>query len=103
METYRTKGNTCCKEIIFEIEGEEDIKTAVLLDVRFAGGCSGNLQGIGKLVKGMRLHDIVEKLTGVLCRETTSCPDQLALAIKEFIDRKEQGIVISRRRKSYTI
>lgn len=75
--TYKTKG-TCSQQIFFEIE---DGKIA---DVSFLGGCNGNLKGICSLVKGMPVADVIEKLEGIRCgMKNTSCPDQLAKALKE--------------------
>ena len=74
---YKTKG-TCSKSILFDIDGD------VLHNVRFIGGCNGNLQGIGKLVEGMKVQDVIEKLEGINCNfRGTSCPDQLARALRE--------------------
>ncbi len=73
---YLTTG-TCSRIIDFEVEN------GIVKDVVFTGGCHGNLQGIGALVKGMKIEDVVSKLEGIRCREKpTSCPDQLAQALK---------------------
>ena len=78
MNTYKTKG-TCSTEINFEIE-DNTIKS-----VQFIRGCDGNLQGISALVKGMNINDAISKLEGIDCRNRgTSCPDQLAKALKEW-------------------
>ena len=51
--------------------------------MRFTGGCNGNLKGIGKLVEGMDAHEVIDKLEGTTCGfKNTSCPDQLAKALK---------------------
>ena len=74
---YKTRG-TCSRKIILDIE-DGVIKSAV-----FDGGCHGNTQGISKLVEGMRVDDVIARLEGVDCRgRGTSCPDQLAKALKE--------------------
>ena len=75
--TYRTKG-TCSQTIDFDIvEGK-------VTNVKFFGGCNGNLQGIAKLVEGMTPDEVVSKLEGIKCGfKSTSCPDQLAQALKE--------------------
>lgn len=79
MFKYRTKG-TCSQEIQF------DIVDGKLTNVKFIGGCSGNTQGIAKLVEGMLPQEAVERLSGIKCGfKSTSCPDQLARAIKENI------------------
>lgn len=73
---YLTTG-TCSRIIDFEVEN------GIVKDVIFTGGCHGNLQGIGALVKGMKIEDVISKLEGIRCREKpTSCPDQLAQALK---------------------
>lgn len=74
--TYQTSG-TCSRAIDFEIE------SGVIVEVRFAGGCNGNLLGIGSLVKGMKVEDVIARLEGINCGgKGTSCPDQLARALK---------------------
>ncbi len=76
--SYKTFG-TCSKKIDIEID-ENEIVTAV----KFTGGCHGNLQGISKLVCGMHIDDVIAKLSGIKCGfKATSCPDQLAAALKE--------------------
>lgn len=76
---YKTKG-TCSREIHIEIEND------IIKDVTFIGGCSGNTQGISSLVKGMNIHDVIAKTEGIDCGgRGTSCPDQLAKALKSFI------------------
>ncbi|MCI5727658.1 MAG: TIGR03905 family TSCPD domain-containing protein [Clostridium sp.] len=74
---YITKG-TCSTEINFEVENNK------ITEISFTGGCSGNLQGICSLVKGMNIDDVISKLEGIKCGyKSTSCPDQLAKALKE--------------------
>ena len=73
---YRTFG-TCSEMIEFEIIDNH------LHNVRFYGGCSGNLQGLSKLLVGMSAQEAIDKLEGIRCgRKPTSCPDQLAQALK---------------------
>lgn len=75
--TYKTKG-TCSREISFELEDGK------VKNVQFVGGCNGNLKGIGCLVEGMDADDVISRLEGVRCgMKNTSCPDQLAAALKE--------------------
>lgn len=75
--TYRTKG-TCSREISFELQD------GIVTNISFLGGCNGNLKGVSKLAEGQRAEDIIERLEGIKCGfKTTSCPDQLALALKE--------------------
>ena len=75
--TYRTKG-VCSQMISFEINGNK------LSNVQFFGGCNGNLKGIGALVEGMDIDDVIARVEGIKCgMKSTSCPDQLAKALKE--------------------
>lgn len=72
---YKTKG-TCSSTILFDVENNK------LTNVRFIGGCNGNLQGISKLVDGMDIDDVIAKVKGIQCGpRPTSCPDQLAKAL----------------------
>ena len=76
---YKTTG-TCSGEIHFEVE-EGKIK-----GVKFIGGCNGNLQGISKLVEGMDVNEAIRRLEGISCNgRPTSCPDQLARALKQTL------------------
>lgn len=78
---YQTKG-TCCKQIELEVEGD------VVKSVCFLGGCHGNLQGIARLVEGMNVADVVSRLSGIRCgMKSTSCPDQLSLALQQAVSR----------------
>ncbi len=78
MYTYSPKG-TCSKQIIFDLDAERRVH-----NVKFIGGCSGNLQGIGRLVEGRTADEIVALLKGIRCRQNTSCPDQLAQALLPY-------------------
>ncbi|WP_050636287.1 TIGR03905 family TSCPD domain-containing protein [Candidatus Stoquefichus sp. SB1] len=78
MYSYKTKG-TCASRIDFEIDDQRKVRS-----VKFIGGCSGNTQGVAKLVEGMDLDEVVARLEGIRCgMKPTSCPDQLAKALKE--------------------
>lgn len=83
MITYSTKG-TCSKQIIFDLDEENKVR-----NVKFIGGCSGNLQGISRLVEGKKVDEVVPLLKGIRCRNNTSCPDQLALALEPYMTEKE--------------
>jgi len=78
MYIYNTKG-TCSRQIVFNIDQDGYIK-----DIKFIGGCSGNLQGISRLAEGKKIDDIIALLSGIRCKGNTSCPDQLANALKEY-------------------
>lgn len=78
---YKTKG-TCSQRIFFEIEDGK------LKNVQFIGGCNGNLKGICSLVEGMDADEVIKRVEGIQCGiKPTSCPDQLAKAIKEALDK----------------
>ena len=75
--TYKTHG-TCSSRIELELDGN------IVKKVQFVNGCNGNTQGIAKLVEGMTVEAVKEKLTGISCEgKSTSCPDQLARAVEE--------------------
>ena len=62
-----------------------DVESGVVQNVSFVGGCNGNLQGIGALVKGMKIEDVIARLEHIRCNgKPTSCPDQLAQALKKI-------------------
>ena len=74
--TYKTKG-VCSREINFEVEDNK------VKNVQFVGGCSGNTQGVARLIEGMDVDDAIARLDGIQCGfKGTSCPDQLAQALK---------------------
>lgn len=73
---HKTKG-TCSQRILFDVEDNK------VLNVQFLGGCNGNLKGISSLVEGMDIDDVICRLEGTKCgMKNTSCPDQLATALK---------------------
>lgn len=82
MLTYATKG-TCSRQIIFEVVDNK------VYDVKFIGGCLGNLQGISKLVNGRDIDEVIATLKGIRCKGNTSCPDQLATALMEYKERRD--------------
>ena len=84
---YQTQG-TCCKRINLKIENN------IIQDVEFLGGCSGNLGGIKQLILGQNIEDVSKKLRGIPCgAKSTSCPDQLALCLEEYIKQKQTAKV----------
>ena len=75
---YTTQG-TCSRQITFDVVDNK------LTNVRFLGGCSGNTQGVSKLVEGMDIDEVSKRTDGILCgARPTSCPDQLARALKQY-------------------
>ena len=81
MATYRTRGS-CSREIIFNVNGDN-----VLTELKFLGGCSGNLQAVSRLLVGKNIDEIIPTLKGIQCRNGTSCPDQLALALTDYKEK----------------
>ncbi len=77
MEIFKTSG-VCSRTIEFEVDGD------IVTNVKFNGGCAGNTQGVSKLAKGRKIDELIELLEGTQCRNGTSCPDQLARALKEY-------------------
>lgn len=76
---YKTRGT--CSQFI-EVEGEN----GQITNVTFYGGCDGNLQGIAKLVKGMKYNEVIERLNDISCNgKSTSCPDQLCRAVEQLM------------------
>lgn len=77
MEQYSTKG-TCSREISFDSDGER------VYNIRFVGGCHGNTQGISALADGMKIDELIEKVSNIDCSgRGTSCPAQLAIAVQK--------------------
>lgn len=81
--TYKTRG-TCSQLITF------DITDGIISDIKFTGGCNGNLKGIAKLAEGMKAEDVINKVKGIKCGfKSTSCPDQLAAAIENALNEEK--------------
>ena len=79
MFSYKTRG-TCSRRIDLEIEN------GVITHCHFDGGCTGNTAGLARMVLGQKADEVVTRLEGIPCRGATSCPDQLAQAIKAYHD-----------------
>ena len=80
--TYQTRG-VCSRSIDISVEN------GIILEVAYHGGCSGNTQGVAALVRGMRIEDAIERLSGIRCGfKSTSCPDQLAVALRAYLESK---------------
>lgn len=76
---YKPEG-VCSREMILEIEN------GIKKSLKIVGGCDGNTKGISKLVVGMKVEEVIEKLKGINCGfKGTSCPDQLAIALEKYI------------------
>ena len=75
--SFQTSSVVCSRQIDIELEGD------VVRSVRYTGGCHGNTQGVGALAVGMKKDDVITRLAGINCKgRGTSCPDQLARALK---------------------
>ena len=76
---YRPRG--VCSQLM-----EVEVEAGIIQHVQILGGCNGNLQGISRLIEGMRVEDAIEKMKGIHCGgRSTSCPDQLAKALESFL------------------
>ena len=82
--TYTPRG-VCSRRMTVALED------GVIRDVRIEGGCSGNLQGISRLVIGMKVEDAIERMQGIRCGgKPSSCPDQLAKALTQALEQARQ-------------
>ena len=82
-EFIYTPRGVCSKKMIFKINND------ILEDFEVIGGCPGNLQGIRSLIKGMNIDEVIGKLDGIKCgMKDTSCPDQIANALKEYKEKR---------------
>lgn len=77
MHTYKTNG-TCSTQISFEVDQD------IITQCAFTNGCSGNTQGVARLVVGRRIDEVIPMLRGIVCQNGTSCPDQLAQALEQY-------------------
>lgn len=83
---YHTHG-TCAQAIELEVDDNH-----IVQHVNFVGGCSGNTQGISMLVRGQKAEDVINRLQGIRCgMKSTSCPDQLSIALAEAVRRIDQN------------
>ena len=82
--TYQPKG-VCSRQIVVEVDEDR-----VITDVRFVGGCSGNTQGVAALVIGQKADVVIPKIENIRCGgKTTSCPAQLAIALKRALEAEK--------------
>ena len=80
--TYITRG-VCSRSIDITVEN------GTIVEVTYHGGCSGNTQGVAALVKGLKIEEAIERLSGIRCGfKSTSCPDHLATALREYLAKK---------------
>ena len=81
MNTYSTRG-TCSRQILFDVTDDGKVT-----NVKFIGGCSGNLQAISRLVDGKPIDEVISTIKGIKCQQDTSCGDQLAKALMEYKEK----------------
>ncbi|MDY4182448.1 MAG: TIGR03905 family TSCPD domain-containing protein [Pseudoflavonifractor sp.] len=82
---YRPQG-VCSRRMIVDVED------GVIRSVQVLGGCDGNLQAVSRLVEGRRAEDVIGQLSGIrCCGKPTSCPDQLARALRQMLEQEKQG------------
>ena len=80
---YKPKG-VCSREFIFDIE-DDTVKS-----LKVVGGCNGNLQGISRLLEGMKIEEVIKRIEGLTCgTKQTSCPDQIADALKAYLNENK--------------
>ena len=80
--TYQTKG-VCSRSIDITLDND------IIVEILYYGGCAGNTQGVAALIKGMKIEEAIERLSGIRCGfKSTSCPDQLATALREYLAKK---------------
>ena len=84
MNTYHTKG-TCSRQILYDITPEGTVS-----NVKFIGGCLGNLQAVSRLVEGKTIDEVIFLLKGIQCRANTSCADQLATALEKYKEKQAE-------------
>lgn len=82
MYTYIPK-NVCSRKIMFDVIDDK------ISSCEFVGGCTGNTQGLSKLVVGLTPSQVIDRLRGIQCRNGTSCPDQLAEAMQKYLDENK--------------
>lgn len=85
MQSYNTRG-TCSRQILFDVTDDEKVK-----NVKFVGGCLGNLQAVSRLVDGKNIDEVISTLKGIRCKGNTSCGDQLALALMDYKEKKKNA------------
>ncbi len=89
MNITRKNSGTCSRSVSFNISDDH-----IVTDVRFEGGCNGNLKGIAALCEGAKAEDIIKRCSGITCGfKSTSCPDQLAAALTEALDKLQTANV----------
>ena len=95
MQYVYTPEHVCSKKFMIEVDDE----TRVIRNFEFVGGCPGNLEGIGRLIRGMKMDDVIERFADMpICRtsKVTSCPEQLGKALVEMKALLDKGETQSR-------
>jgi len=81
---HKTGGRTCSSEVSF------DIDNGIIKNVHFVNGCRGNTTGVAALCEGMNAEEVVKRLAGTPCRGSSSCPNELAMAVKAAMEIEAQ-------------
>ena len=90
MNTYTFKPKGVCSSLI-ELKITDE---GIIEDIRFTGGCNGNLKGISSLCRNLKPQDVIEKLSGIKCgMKNTSCPDQLAECLIAYLEEQKAKVV----------
>ena len=80
---YKFKNSGVCSSMV-----EFDLNDGIVSNVRYTGGCNGNLKGIAAMAEGMKAEDVIKRLEGIKCGfKNTSCPDQLAKALRTALEQ----------------
>lgn len=95
MEAYRPQG-TCSRQILFDVNEQ-----GILVDLKFLGGCPGALQALIRFSIGKPIAEIIEICDGIKCKNDTSCPEQLALALREYIEEKQRETNIKNAKRGH--
>lgn len=84
MEYRFTPRGVCSREMIIELDGD------IIKNVKIIGGCAGNTVGVSRLIQGMHINEAIKRLKGIPCGvKSTSCPDQLAIALEQVKNHKK--------------
>lgn len=82
--TYKFKNSGVCSSSV-----EFDLNDGIVSNVKYTGGCNGNLKGIAAMSEGMKAEDVISRLEGIKCGfKNTSCPDQLAKALRAALENQ---------------
>lgn len=90
METYCPQG-TCARQILFQVDDN-----GILKDLKFLGGCTGGLQALARFAIGRPIAEVIDICNGIKCKNETSCPEQLAKALRLYIEEKQNKVLVQK-------